>query len=144
MIVVRDLPALRAAIAARPGPWALAATMGALHAGHVSLVAAGREHAAYVAASIFVNPTQFAAHEDLSRYPRDEAGDLARLEAAGCDLAWLPSVQTMYPPGDGTFIDVSGPSSGFEGTMRPRPFPWHGDRGGQAIAPGRPRLRDVW
>jgi pantoate--beta-alanine ligase len=122
LIVVRELAALRDAIAARPGPWALAATMGALHAGHVSLIAAGRQRAAHVAASIFVNPTQFAAHEDLSRYPRDEAGDLAKLEAAGCDLAWLPSVETMYPPGDGTFIDVSGPSAGYEGTMRPGHF----------------------
>ncbi len=122
MIVVRDLAALRAGLAARPGAWALAATMGALHAGHVSLVTEAHCRAPNVAASIFVNPTQFAAHEDLSRYPRDEAGDLAKLEAAGCDLVWMPSVATMYPPGDGTFIDVSGPSAGYEGAMRPGHF----------------------
>ena len=122
LIVVRDVAALRSAIAARPGTWALVATMGALHAGHVSLVAAGRQRADHIAASIFVNPTQFAAHEDLSRYPRDEAGDLAKLEAAGCDLVWMPSVATMYPTGDGTFIDVAGPTAGYEGTMRPGHF----------------------
>lgn len=122
MIVVHEVAALRAAIAARPGAWALAPTMGALHAGHVSLVAEGRRLAPNVAASIFVNPTQFAAHEDLSRYPRDEAGDLAKLEAAGCDLVWMPSVAAMYPSGDGTFIDVSGPSASYEGAMRPGHF----------------------
>jgi pantoate--beta-alanine ligase len=122
LIVARDLPALRAALAARPGRWALVPTMGALHAGHVALATQARDRARNVAASIFVNPTQFAANEDLSRYPRDEAGDLAKLEAAGCDLVWLPSVQTMYPPGDATFVDMSGPSAGYEGAMRPGHF----------------------
>lgn len=122
MIVLHEVAALRAAIAARPGAWALAATMGALHAGHMALVTEGRRLAPNVAASIFVNPTQFAAHEDLSRYPRDEAGDLAKLDAAGCDLVWMPGVSTMYPPGDGTVIDVSGPSALYEGAMRPGHF----------------------
>jgi pantoate--beta-alanine ligase len=122
LIVVHDLPALRAALASRPGAWALAATMGALHAGHVALVTQAHRLAPNVAASIFVNPTQFAAHEDLTRYPRDEAGDLAKLEAAGCDLVWLPSVATMYPPGDRTFVEVGGPSAGYEGAMRPGHF----------------------
>jgi pantoate--beta-alanine ligase len=96
--------------------------MGALHAGHIALVAEARCRAPNVVASIFVNPTQFSASEDLSRYPRDEAGDLAALEAAGCDLVWLPSVEVMYPPGDVTFIEVGGPSQGFEGAMRPGHF----------------------
>ena len=101
---------------------ALVPTMGALHDGHLALVAAGLERADAVIASVFVNPTQFAAGEDLSRYPRDEAGDLAKLEQAGCALAWLPSVETMYPPGDATRVSVDGPSAGFEGTTRPTHF----------------------
>ena len=122
MIVARTLPALRAALGALPRPLALAPTMGALHAGHLALVAAGRTEAASVVASVFVNPLQFAATEDLSRYPRDEAGDLAMLEGAGCDVAWLPSVEAMYPAGTSTVIEVDGPSTGFEGAARPGHF----------------------
>ena len=96
--------------------------MGALHAGHVALVAAARRLAPNVATSIFVNPTQFAASEDLSRYPRDETGDLAKLEDAGCDLVWMPTVAAMYPPGDATFVEVGGPSAGYEGAIRPGHF----------------------
>ena len=122
MIVVRTVAALRAAVASLPRPLALVPTMGALHAGHLALVQAGRARAAAVAASIFVNPLQFAASEDLSRYPRDEAGDLAALEAGGCDLVWLPTVEAMYPGGACTAIEVGGPSQGFEGAMRPGHF----------------------
>lgn len=104
------------------GRLALVPTMGALHDGHLALIAAGRERADAVIASVFVNPTQFAAGEDLSRYPRDEAGDLAKLERADCALAWLPSVATMYPPGDATRVSVEGPSAGFEGAARPTHF----------------------
>ncbi len=120
MIVARDVASLRAALGGER--WALAPTMGALHAGHLALVAEARRHAPRVAASIFVNPTQFAPGEDLARYPRDEAGDLALLEAAGCDLAWLPTVEAMYPPGDATVVTVGGPSEGFEGAIRPGHF----------------------
>jgi pantoate--beta-alanine ligase len=73
-------------------------------------------------ASIFVNPLQFNPNEDLSRYPRDEAGDLAKLAAAGCDLAWLPSVEVMYPPDRATVIEVAGPAEGWEGAARPGHF----------------------
>jgi pantoate--beta-alanine ligase len=121
MKIVRDLPSLRAA-RAELGPLALVPTMGALHAGHLSLIAAARREAPRVVASIFVNPLQFSPQEDLSRYPRDEAGDLAQLEAAGCDLAWLPSVEAMYPPGRATTIEVLGPSEGWEGSARPGHF----------------------
>ena len=72
--------------------------------------------------SIFVNPLQFAATEDLSRYPRDEAGDLAVLEASGCAAVWMPDVATMYPPGDATTISVSGPAENWEGAARPQHF----------------------
>lgn len=125
MLVCRDLPALRAATGTlrdagrRLG---LVPTMGALHAGHIELIAAARREADAVAASIFVNPLQFAATEDLARYPRDEDGDLAKLRAAGCDLVWMPPVDAMYPPGAATVIEVAGPSAGWEGDARPRHF----------------------
>ncbi len=69
--------------------------MGALHDGHMALVDRAKRAGDPVSASIFVNPLQFEAGDDLARYPRDKAGDLERLEAAGCDLVWLPSVETM-------------------------------------------------
>lgn len=122
MIVARTLPALRAALASLPRPLALVPTMGALHAGHIALLQAGRARAASTTASIFVNPLQFTANEDLARYPRDEQGDLAVLEQAGCDVAWLPSVEAMYSGGACTAIEVGGPSQGFEGALRPGHF----------------------
>ncbi|MBR0680014.1 pantoate--beta-alanine ligase [Roseomonas eburnea] len=125
MQICRDLPSLRAATAALRAAGkrlALVPTMGALHEGHLSLVAAGRREADAVAASIFVNPLQFGANEDLARYPRDEEGDLAKLRAAGCDLAWMPPVEAMYPPGSATVIEVAGPSAGWEGDARPGHF----------------------
>lgn len=125
MLIHRDIPGLRAAIGtwrARGARIGLVPTMGALHAGHLALVAAARAAADVVVASIFVNPTQFAANEDLSRYPRDEAGDLAKLRAAGCGLAWLPTVEAMYPEGGATFVEVRGVSEGFEGAARPGHF----------------------
>jgi pantoate--beta-alanine ligase len=96
--------------------------MGALHEGHLALVHAGRRAADSVAASIFVNPLQFGPNEDLARYPRDEAGDLAELRAEGCDLVWMPTVEVMYPPGAVSTIEVGGPSEGWEGTHRPGHF----------------------
>jgi len=96
--------------------------MGALHAGHMALVQAAIDSGAAVVTSIFVNPLQFGANEDLSRYPRDEAGDLAMLRAAGCDLVWMPDVATMYPAAAVTTIDVAGPSELWEGVSRPGHF----------------------
>jgi pantoate--beta-alanine ligase len=125
MLIARTLAELRAGCAslrATHGALALVPTMGALHNGHRALVRAAVESGAAVATSIFVNPLQFGASEDLSRYPRDEAGDLAILRAAGCRLAWLPDVSAMYPPGDVTTIDVAGPAERWEGTARPRHF----------------------
>lgn len=125
MQVIRDLATLRAARAqlrAAGRRLGLVPTMGALHQGHLDLVAAARRAADAVAVSIFVNPLQFGAHEDLARYPRDEAGDLAKLAAVGCDLVWMPDVATMYPPGAATLIEVAGPAEGFEGAARPGHF----------------------
>ena len=125
MRVARDLDSLRAHAAelrGRAGTLALVPTMGALHAGHLALVAEARRLAGATVASIFVNPLQFGAHEDLGRYPRDEAGDLAALRDAGCDLAWLPTPEVMYPPGTATAIEVGGPAEGWEGAARPGHF----------------------
>lgn len=101
---------------------ALVPTMGALHAGHLALVAEGLRHADKVAASIFVNPKQFGPLEDLDRYPRDEAGDAAKLEAAGCELLYAPSVADMYPPGFASFVKVSGLPDRLCGAVRPGHF----------------------
>jgi pantoate--beta-alanine ligase len=95
--------------------------MGALHAGHLALLAAAPSGSA-VAASIFVNPLQFGANEDLARYPRDEAGDLAKLREAGCALVWMPDVTTMYPADNATTVEVGGPAEGWEGAIRPGHF----------------------
>jgi pantoate--beta-alanine ligase len=124
MLIARTLPELRDACAnlrAHHKTLALAPTMGALHDGHLALLAAAPPDGA-VAVSIFVNPLQFGPNEDLSRYPRDEAGDLAKLETAGCHLAWLPDVPTMYPEDDATTIDVQGPATRWEGEFRPGHF----------------------
>src|ERR1700759_1365265 len=97
------------------GKVALVPTMGALHAGHLALVAEARKRGDQVAASIFVNPTQFGKGEDFARYPRREDEDLRMLEGAGCDLVWLPSVSDIYPDGFSTTISVSGVSERWEG-----------------------------
>jgi pantoate--beta-alanine ligase len=99
-------------------------TMGNLHAGHHSLIALARAHADRVVASVFVNPTQFGPNEDYARYPRTPEADAAGLEAAGCDLVWLPSVETMYPYGaDGAVhIRVPGISDVLDGAHRPGHF----------------------
>lgn len=97
-------------------------TMGALHEGHVSLVRLVKESCDRCVASVFINPKQFAAHEDLSAYPRDEAGDCAKLAQAGCDLVFAPSVEIMYPDDFATEISLTGVSSDLEGASRPHFF----------------------
>lgn len=121
MIIAKTLLDLRAARAAC-GPVGLVPTMGALHDGHLSLVAAAKATGKPVAVSIFVNPTQFGPNEDFAHYPRDAAGDLAKLKDAGCNLVWLPSTDIMYPPHSATTIQVGGPSGLWEGASRPGHF----------------------
>jgi pantoate--beta-alanine ligase len=99
-----------------------APTMGALHQGHLALLEAAKRDEMALVASIFVNPLQFGPNEDYARYPRDEKGDLAALERAGCQVVWLPDTATMYPPGLATRVEVEGPALGFEGSLRPGHF----------------------
>jgi pantoate--beta-alanine ligase len=96
--------------------------MGALHEGHLTLVRKAGQRTDRVVASVFVNPTQFAAHEDLGTYPRQEARDAELLGGAGCDLLFAPSVEEMYPAGATTTISVGGPAGGLEGEFRPQMF----------------------
>ncbi|QDT70543.1 Pantoate-beta-alanine ligase [Planctomycetes bacterium MalM25] len=100
----------------------LVPTMGALHEGHLSLAKAAREQCDRVIASVFVNPTQFAPGEDYERYPRDLQADAARLAEVGVTAVFAPSVETMYPPGSGTSIDVGPAAEPFEGASRPSHF----------------------
>jgi pantoate--beta-alanine ligase len=120
--VVRTRAELRAARAALPSPMGFVPTMGALHDGHASLLSAARSANSSVAASVFVNPTQFGPNEDFNRYPRDEAADLTLLESLGVDLTFVPTVEEMYPPGATTFVDVGAVGEVLEGAARPGHF----------------------
>jgi pantoate--beta-alanine ligase len=125
MRVARTLVDLHAAtedLRRSHAPLALVPTMGALHDGHRALVRAAVASGATVVTSIFVNPLQFGATEDLARYPRDESGDFALLEASGCALVWVPDAAAMYPPGDATTVTVTGPAENWEGMARPGHF----------------------
>jgi pantoate--beta-alanine ligase len=123
--VLRPIAALREALAPlrRQGAMiGLVPTMGALHEGHLSLVAASRAACAVTVASLFVNPTQFGPNEDFSAYPRDEEADRAKLAAAGCDILFAPGVDEMYPEPGVTTVAVSGVSEPAEGAFRPGHF----------------------
>ncbi len=101
---------------------ALAPTMGGLHAGHLALVTRGKALADRVVASIFVNPAQFAPNEDFARYPRDEAGDAAKLLTIGCDLLYAPPVDEIYPQGFSTTVSAGAIAEGLCGRFRPGHF----------------------
>ncbi len=130
MQTIHTLEALRTARASLTGSLtgdrrtrlALVPTMGALHEGHLRLIRAARLHADRVAVSIFVNPRQFGANEDLEAYPRQLERDAAMLVSEGVDLLWAPTPEAMYPPGYATKVAVSGISEGLCGAARPGHF----------------------
>ena len=120
--LVRTIPKLRSRIAryrAKGETIALVPTMGALHDGHLHLVREARKRCRNVVTSIFVNPAQFAPTEDLARYPRDEAGDVAKLAGVDCDLVWAPGKDVMYPESFATRIVPGGAAEGLESDFRP-------------------------
>ncbi len=124
--VVRTVAELRRMVDAwhRAGETvALVPTLGALHRGHLALVEHGRRVANRTVASIFVNPTQFSPSEDFARYPRDEAGDAAKLSGAKCDLLYAPDVAEMYPEGFSTTVTAGAIAEGQDGRSRPHHFP---------------------
>lgn len=122
MQIVRTPDSARAIARTLPRPLALVPTMGALHAGHLSLIERAREENVTVAASIFVNPLQFGPNEDFERYPRSFEADCRQLEAAGVELLYAPSVDAMYPKGFATRIDAGELLTVFEGAARPGHF----------------------
>ena len=124
MQTVHALDPLRNAVAElrKTGQVALVPTMGALHDGHLTLVREAKSRGAAVVVSIFVNPLQFGANEDLDAYPRQLARDSALLEAEGVDLLWAPMVEAMYPAGFASNISVAGVSEGLCGASRPGHF----------------------
>lgn len=124
--IFETVAAMRAAVAdwrAAGETIALVPTMGALHEGHIALVREAQRHARRVIVSIFVNPTQFAPHEDFKKYPRTFEGDRALLVAAGADAIYFPAVEAMYPPGFASRVLLLGPAAvGLDDRFRPTHF----------------------
>ena len=122
MQIVRTIAEMRAARSGLASPVGLVPTMGALHEGHLSLVARSSEQCATTIASLFVNPTQFGPNEDFERYPRDEERDLALFADAGVDLVFAPSLDEIYPAGLVTVVTLTGIAERLEGKYRPGHF----------------------
>jgi pantoate--beta-alanine ligase len=119
---VSTIAQARALFDALPRPLGFVPTMGALHDGHLALVRAARAECAAVGVSVFVNPLQFGANEDLARYPRDLAGDRTRLAQGGVDVLFAPDTGEMYPTGFATAVEVGPLGAIFEGAVRPTHF----------------------
>ncbi|MEO6836513.1 MAG: pantoate--beta-alanine ligase [Candidatus Tumulicola sp.] len=122
MQTATDIVQARALFDRLPRPLGFVPTMGALHAGHLQLIRAARAGCAAVGVSVFVNPLQFAASEDLAAYPRDVEGDRKKLAGAGVDALFAPDAAAMYPSGFTTFVDVGRVGTTFEGIVRPEHF----------------------
>src|ERR1700730_16255511 len=125
MLILNTIAAVRAAVSevrAGGGSIGLVPTLGALHAGHLSLVRAAKAGNDAVVVSIFVNPTQFGPNEDFSRYPRTFEADCALLEPEGVDLVFAPAVEEIYPEGAATFVSVTGIEDRLDGKSRPGHF----------------------
>jgi pantoate--beta-alanine ligase len=122
MNLLSSLSDLRAKRLSLTGKVGLVPTMGYLHPGHLSLVSRAKAECDHVIVTIFVNPTQFGANEDLSKYPRDLERDLELLKPLGVDIVWNPSAETMYPPGYQTWVEVEALTNPLEGAMRPGHF----------------------
>ena len=118
MRIVRSVEEVRAAVREAPRPVGLVPTMGALHAGHLSLVERAAAETAFVVVSLFVNPAQFDEQSDLAAYPRDEERDAALAEQAGAHLLFAPPVEAVDPPGFSTTVRVAGVSEPLEGAHR--------------------------
>ena len=118
MEIATTVAAMRAALRTLPRPLGFVPTMGAIHAGHLSLVDRARDASACVAASIFVNPLQFGPNEDFERYPRTFERDCAQLRAHGVQVLYAPTVEEMYPAGYVTQIDAGAVASRYEGDLR--------------------------
>jgi pantoate--beta-alanine ligase len=122
MRITESLAELRKLRGSMEGPFGLVPTMGALHAGHASLVRRARSECAHVGVSIFVNPAQFGPGEDFASYPRTLREDLGLLESLGADVVWTPDRESLYPPGFQTWISVEEVSAPLEGQSRPGHF----------------------
>jgi len=122
MEIVSDMFDLRASRLSLHGTVGLVPTMGYLHEGHLSLIRRAKAECESVVVSIFVNPTQFGANEDLSKYPRDFKRDLELIEPLGVDLVWNPTAEIMYPTGYQTWVEVETLTRSLEGAVRPSHF----------------------
>ena len=122
MKTIIGLDKLRTSRLSLAGTVGLVPTMGYLHEGHLSLIRLAKAECDNVVVSIFVNPTQFGANEDLSKYPRDLERDLSLIEPLGVDLVWTPTAEIMYPTGYQTWVEVDAITRPLEGLMRPTHF----------------------
>ena len=122
MKTIIGIDKLRASRLSLSGTVGLVPTMGYLHEGHLSLIRLAKAECDNVVVSIFVNPTQFGANEDLSKYPRDLERDLSLIEPLGVDLVWTPTPEIMYPSGYQTWVEVDAITRPLEGSMRPTHF----------------------
>ncbi len=122
MLLAKSISEVRAFHKKNVGTWGLVPTMGALHQGHLSLVARARAENEHVAVSIFVNPTQFAAGSDFEKYPRPLERDLEMLQPFNVDLVFAPTAAEMYPPNFQTYVNVQDLTQPLEGAMRPGHF----------------------